>query len=87
MSNLKREQVIKALKESMFNKLQYNESDLVDRLKHIEIRIFNIRCCTEKFQYVNNNYEDIKYIFFKYDNNDTINNNLTNIKYQRLSTP
>jgi len=85
-----RKQIIKKLEEINIDIRQiptydnnlvnrFNELQIVDVLNDIEIKIFNVKMDKERYEFINHNYEEIKYIFYRHDNNDTIENNITKI--------
>jgi hypothetical protein len=57
--------------------LQIKEYNINSELTEIKMMMYNIKKNKEKYQYISKHYEDIKFVFNKYDNNDTIENNIT----------
>jgi hypothetical protein len=59
------------------NDLRFNEMFIVNTLNELEMKAFNVKKDKDRYEFINHNYEEIKYDFYRYDNNDTIDNNLT----------
>lgn len=57
--------------------LQIKEYNINSELTEIKMMMFNIKKNKDKYQYISKHYEDIKFVFYKYDNNDIIENNIT----------
>lgn len=67
-----KEQIINILKENNIEIEQKTKLNFIETLKQKEITIYNLKQDIDIYRFTNNHYDEIKYIFHYYDNNELL---------------